>query len=123
MFEITADQLDDLVDRAEVALDVRADYSGRAMYGRTCVGLVGSIGDFAGFMIELGRRVAVDDDAGVEYDELAQAIQSDVRTDSMGLSTIFYFPQVRRANEPNEADEPDPDAERDRALDVELGIG
>lgn len=57
-------------------------YSGRAMYGDTCFGIVGTPGQTAQFLIALAeedRMLAVD---------LAEAMT----TDSMGRSMITYFP-------------------------------
>ncbi|TXH53642.1 MAG: hypothetical protein E6Q97_12815 [Desulfurellales bacterium] len=70
-------------------LDVRTDYSGRGMYGETCLGLVTSQP-----MAILGWRFAlVLDELGLDpYEVLVKA-----RTDSMGYDTITYFPGVTLA--------------------------
>lgn len=61
--------------------DLYEGYSGRAMYGETCFGVVcDSPGKFALFCAALGS--SADD-----WDFV-----NSVRTDSMGLSTIYYFP-------------------------------
>lgn len=69
---------------------IRDNYSGRGMYGETCVGVVGSsVATAIQFMYALAE-VLHDD----EYDqkdfvlEMAEAI----RTDNMAFNTIFYFP-------------------------------
>ena len=58
------------------------DYSGRAMYGATCFGIVapGPIGSFWAFLAE---------DVGAEA---AANLAANQRTDAMGLDTIHYFP-------------------------------
>ncbi len=117
---------------------VHWDYSGRFMYGRTCFGFVGEDADLVWFFTELGRRLGRDeDDAGFtegDVDELVRAL----RTDEMGLDKIYYFPSVDLPVEPAggpgdesealltapvDADElGDPDVERDRRVDRELGL-
>lgn len=54
-------------------------YSGRAMYGEECFGIVGSMGEIMSFQAELPRSLAR---------QLARAF----RTDDMGLDVIGYFP-------------------------------
>jgi hypothetical protein len=59
------------------------DYSGRAMYGDTCLGIVhDGLGELLTIVVELDR-------AGLELGWLANA-----RQDSMGHSDITYFPGV-----------------------------
>lgn len=62
------------------------DYSGRGMYGDNCVGVVLS-GDsaFASLVICVVEAMGAD---------WAYDLFSKVRTDSMGYSTIYYFPGV-----------------------------
>lgn len=76
----------------EVAEDcditIHKDYSGRFMYGATCLGLSfeGSAGSlFAAFIREL--------EAFGEYvnEEAAEMFEA-MRSDNLGLGTIFYFP-------------------------------
>jgi hypothetical protein len=101
--------------------DVRWDYSGRGMYGKTCFGFVGGLRDLAAFFVQLGQAEVQSPDTA-EQDAaycLAQALTSD----DMGMSTIFYFPGVEVAEDDVEVDEPDPDHARDVALDAELGVG
>ena len=84
---MTRSDLEELCDDAGVE-DVRFDYSGRGMFGRTCFGFVGSVRDLATFFYRLGLvtdEVEGDDGTG---EELARAL----RMDDMGLQTIFYFP-------------------------------
>jgi hypothetical protein len=86
--------------------DVYSDYSGRAMYGETCSGLVG---DFSADAVQRAlfswaEQAQEELDAGeVEYDhdgyvaqreliENVSALGRSVRGDSMGYDTIVYFP-------------------------------
>jgi len=68
--------------------DLRRDYSGRFMFGEECFGIVGDAGSYGEFM----ANVAMEDA------DLAKALAGAVRTDSMGLSTIYYFPGYRMAD-------------------------
>lgn len=64
--------------------DVRVDYSGRGMYGTTCVGFVidGS---------EFGLAITMYDVLGEDVRDLTPS------TDNMGRSTIVYFPNLHLA--------------------------
>jgi hypothetical protein len=62
---------------------IYVNYSGRGMYGETCFGVtVSDVREFFRFTAALGAR-----DADTAY-QLADAL----RSDSMGLDTIYYFP-------------------------------
>jgi hypothetical protein len=115
--KLTRGLLEDVLGEAGVEEEPRWDYSGRYMYGKTCFGFVGDVRDLAAFFYQLA---CVDGDDDVIFYDLHRALC----TDSMGLNTIFYFPgvDVSRDEEEPEADEPDPDAERDARLDVDLGV-
>lgn len=100
--EITHDELTDLVG---TEFDLRLDYSGRAMYGRACLGLVGNVGDYGRFVAEiaqeLGSCAAADDSEWPRADHLREIllrVTSGVRTDAMGHDMIFYFPTIRVVN-------------------------
>lgn len=91
-FTITESQLEAILHAlAELGVpvedeDVRREYSGRAMCGTTCFGIVAP-GDYA---LILG--VALQRVLGEENPETAERLSHAACTDSMGLSTIFYFP-------------------------------
>lgn len=72
------------------AADIRIheDYSGRGMFGEKCFALScdGSIGVL---LSDLLRAVACEGSEAVE--ELADMFES-MRTDSLGLGKIYYFP-------------------------------
>jgi hypothetical protein len=77
--------------------NIRDDYSGRAMYGRECFGIVGNESDLVTFI--KGVAVAAYQ-AGQENDddnpviELADELEN-VRSDSMGMDAIYYWPSVQ----------------------------
>jgi hypothetical protein len=105
--EITANELTDLV--GDVNFDLRLDYSGRAMYGRECLGLVGGVDDYGRFIAEIAQEVGRcdetndDDETIVRTDHLREIllrVTSGVRTDAMGHDTIFYFPTIRVVSSP-----------------------
>jgi len=82
-----------LVELAEAeGIDVRTDYSGRAMYGRNCVGVVGVPHDMLRFVLAVVPGLDPDDtEHTFAYAEewLAMAM------DNMGYDTIFYWPNVQ----------------------------
>lgn len=83
------EQINEL-DVLDDEIEVRTDYSGRGMYGKECIGFVTK--EYSTFLMALtvvlinSMRYASLDNT-IEWSEL-----TDVRTDSMGLSTIVYFP-------------------------------
>lgn len=83
MSTITEDQLDSLRSFLDIEDDdVRRDYSGRGMYGESCIGFVIDIPDVSlgvALCAVLGESIAVD-------------MARDAQADSMGRSTIVYFP-------------------------------
>lgn len=80
----------------EVDGSTRTDYSGRGMYGSTCVGIVASD------LLQLGAAIArvVEDN-----DELRDELLSNSRTDSMGYDTIVYWTRVTCSDAPDEDDD------------------
>jgi NADH/NAD ratio-sensing transcriptional regulator Rex len=67
---------------------LRRDYSGRFMFGQRCFGIVGSDSQWAEFVIALKE----DEAQGLASKGLAKKLADYLDTDSMGLSTIYYFP-------------------------------
>jgi hypothetical protein len=86
---------DDGYDDDDYDVGIRDDYSGRGMYGDRCVGLV--VDDPAGIMFDLGVQVGIkmaeDSDRWCYWNEIAAALK-DSRQDSMGRSSIVYFPYL-----------------------------
>lgn len=124
---IKRELLEEILDEVGIDLvsDVRWDYSGRGMYGRTCFGFVGDNHLLVAFFAELGRHQgwfdeSGDDDRYPDLDVVLSSFQRALTTDNMGLNTIFYFPGVEIVEEYQDVD---PDHVRDVALDAKLGIG
>lgn len=63
------------------------DYSGRAMYGATCIGIVTDQVSRVGLFYRELAEVTGDE-------ELAERLADAERQDSMGLSAIIYWPGV-----------------------------
>ena len=72
--------------------DLREDYSGRGMFGRSCIGIVG---DFNPLHLVLCLADVLRDE---EFDN-AEDILGRPCQDSMGLSTIVYFPSLNKEEE------------------------
>ena len=68
----------------EEGFDVRTDYSGRWMFGKTCFAIVGDATTLVKFI-----RYACEVLADQEREWL-----NDMRSDDMGRSTIYYWPDV-----------------------------
>lgn len=85
-YSISRHTLEDAADYADLDpdADIRTNYSGRGMFGKTCLGLVyDSLSDLLVFVAYLARE---DED---HLDWISR-----VRQDSMGMSTIAYWPSV-----------------------------
>lgn len=66
--------------------NIRYDYSGRAMYGQTCLAIVGSLRDLGAFMCTVVPHV--------NEDLVPMEAWPDVHMDSMGLQQVFYWPHI-----------------------------
>lgn len=86
---ITREQLDQLVSLLDLEdEDVRDDYSGRGMYSDTCLGFVTDKSD-----VRIGIAFAE-----VFGFDTAWDLTANVRNDSMGRSSIVYFPGIKVEN-------------------------
>jgi len=95
MTKLTNAELDILQDFCdEYEYDLREDYSGRCMYGKTCIGFVA---DCNGFEIAMNLTRFLRDVN--EENLLEKFINQGSRSDQMGLSGIIYFPGLSAENE------------------------
>lgn len=72
---------------------VHRDYSGKFMFGRTCFGISGSGNVLTQFYIAI-HDLSFDD----EFEEEVSVFwnrEIEPCSDSLGLDTIWYFPQVQ----------------------------
>lgn len=83
---LSIEQVEALV-QAMQALDVEAeilpDYSGRGMYGRTCIAITSDTSGRAQMALAFAAGQLADE-AGIDFDDLP------TRTDSMGLGVVIY---------------------------------
>ena len=87
---------DEVVSMRATEFDVRANYSGRGMYGKNCIGFVID-SDPMFFVMGLGVILADmenADDLFTVDDQLFGWYDLRVASDSMGMSTIVYFPNL-----------------------------
>lgn len=84
---------------------VRSDYSGRGMYGDTCLAYTGD--DLALFVFDLARLLTGESDP--EADDLRQQIENLGRgsSDSLGRGSVHYWTSV--TVEPDDDDDEDDD--------------
>lgn len=84
----------------ESTVDGVRSYSGRAMYGRSCLGVeTNDVGDLFAAVLE---EVEGDDDTR----EIQDAFRT-MRTDAMGRGTIVYFPNVEFVGDDDEGEADD----------------
>lgn len=84
MFTISLELLEEIAQ--EVEGSVRADYSGRGMFGDSCVGITTAPHN----LLKLGAVIS----RLVEDEELRDELISNSSTDSMGYDTIVYWGRV-----------------------------
>jgi hypothetical protein len=65
-----------------------SDYSGRGMFGKTCVGVAGTVDEFVSFIL-----LIADNDRDLA-NELVYLV-----TDNMGFDRIYYFPSMQRKDD------------------------
>lgn len=67
----------------------REDYSGRGMFGKTCVGIAVDSQESYRIIAELVQELIV----YYDFDDTVHAL-GNICSDSLGLGTIIYFPKV-----------------------------
>ncbi len=88
MSKLTTEQAESILSvlqRTEPDAELRSDYSGRGMYGRTCLGFVVRNPQIIGAAVAIG--LACTDIDPVE-------MMSHAARDSMGRDFIIYFPEI-----------------------------
>jgi len=76
--------------------DFREDYSGRGMFGKSCVGIVG--GNILEIVHEIVLCVSGEVSNLEEFqDEIGEILEelTNYREDSMGLDKIIYWPSIQ----------------------------
>lgn len=73
----------------DLGMELRTDYSGRGMCGKTCIGFVHGTTNTEAAM-EIAFYVA----KNFPYCDLINDFKN-VRTDSMGRESIIYFPSIQ----------------------------
>lgn len=94
MTEITREFYEQLIAEE---FDVRDDYSGRFMWGASCLALVGTVKDLAWFASYVTSWLPGYDEND-EEDSTAERdynwLWENIRQDSMGLDYVYYWPEV-----------------------------
>lgn len=92
------DLLEEAAGEAELENDdIRTDYSGRSMYGDECVGVIGTVNcgvAFAVELLELAKERLEDEERALDYDALKDVLIKGMRSDNMGMSMIYYWPDL-----------------------------
>ncbi len=82
---LTPNQLDDFSSLAwDIGGEIYEDYSGRGMFGKTCMGI--TVDELENSLFRLGKESA-------DY-EFSKELEN-FRTDNMGKGSIIYFPQIQ----------------------------
>ena len=96
--EITKAKFMEAVSYAEDNHDIelRESYSGRGMYGQTCIGVVGEPSGLDEFELALSLLTVTDDlDDEVNGHTVLNAlvdVRDMRREDSMGMDRVYYYP-------------------------------
>lgn len=97
MNTLTTQQADTITEAAyDADVEVRS-YSGRAMFGATCLGISGTERNAAKFLVALAQ----------EDGELAELLVKSLRTDTLGMGIITYFENVSSAGVADDEDDED----------------
>jgi hypothetical protein len=76
----------------DVGEALREKYNGRGMYGRTAVGIIGSLADYGKFLVAM---------TALGGEEHAAVLAANVSTDTMGVrSSIFYWGTLTLTDDP-----------------------
>ena len=98
--EITQDDVYEIWDEvleAESEQAIRFNYSGRAMYGDTCFGVVTDLSE-ALLVLKLARVFSgMNNWPGRDQEmiDIAFELAENIKADSMGRSTIYYWPSLK----------------------------
>jgi len=94
LIEYVGDSIKDQVSLTDLDVRLYKNYSGRCMFGNTCIGIVGSQADCNAFIIECAMEAAwtAREDNFDPFD--IKRILSNYRVDNMGLEMIFYWPAI-----------------------------
>lgn len=100
---ITANQLAEAIQGADLdPEDIMIDYSGRGMYGSTCIGIkTGSYSSIARFIFFLSKSLAESESDGEDElnvyeltDKFHEVSDLSVQQDSLGHGAVMYFPSL-----------------------------
>ena len=82
----------------------RNDYSGRGMYGKTCVGIAGDNGDIYSVIAQVIKDAPVNCGSDFNFGNLVDTLLVQSNEDSMGLGMILYWTCLKPIEEddPNE---------------------
>ena len=92
-------RLEDIAD-IDVEEEVRTHYSGRGMYGKTCLGYTGGnlvefVAALALIILEYAETGTPPDDAWSLFEQITTIGEGE--TDSMGIGRIHYWPGIQVA--------------------------
>jgi len=98
--KLTAEQLEILTDAIDATGVEMRPYSGRGMYGQSCLGIVPNT-DTARYFMHLAQVLIGDG----QEETLDLLMGSPSREDSLGKNTIVYFPTLLVEDEDEDEDE------------------
>ena len=73
----------------DMCLELYKDYSGRGMFGSKTYGVTGKYASFVVAVAEASATIVEDHGKSTEWEQFIEDLES-LRTDSMGLDSIFY---------------------------------
>lgn len=95
---MTNERFVELLENAAANIHVEGQprtYSGRAMYGRQCVGLeLSDLGDLMALGAEMMQLSCEEEPDNDDEHEALVLLLKDTRTDDMGRDAIAYWPKV-----------------------------
>jgi hypothetical protein len=88
----------------DVALHARS-YSGRGMYGKSCLGIDVDRGGLGPMIAKIMSALAGYSEA--DRDTVCEAFRTEMAQDNMGLGMIYYFPSIPYTKDEEEGSEDD----------------
>lgn len=104
------EKLQEVIKQACENLDVKFynGYSGRGMYGDSCIGVTGSLQDAMAVIAESIKQVKDNPVTGMDFAWVVDALLN-FREDRLGRDTIVYWEELRPLDEESQEEDENPD--------------
>lgn len=88
-----------LEDEFTDEIEFIGNYSGRSMYGDTCIGIVGGHNALVKFIARIATWNYDGEEDAPRGEDICEELSYSVVTDALGEDMVFYFPGVKLGSE------------------------